>query len=65
MQALLGMTDPSRALYGSDRPFTPEFGVTRMCDSLEHNGVLNAAVLERVWSANARRLLPRLASSND
>ena len=60
LQALLGITDDSRLLYGSDWPFTPEPGVARMLSDLRETTVLERPV-DELLNANARRLLPRSA----
>ncbi len=60
LQALLGITDESRLLYGSDWPFTPEAGVARMLSDLRETSVLERPV-DELLNANARRLLPRSA----
>ena len=57
LQALLGITDESRLLYGSDWPFTPEPGVARMLSDLRETTVLERPV-DELLNANARRLLP-------
>jgi predicted TIM-barrel fold metal-dependent hydrolase len=60
LQALLGITNESRLLYGSDWPFTPEPGVARMLSDLRETTVLERPV-DELLNANARRLLPRSA----
>jgi predicted TIM-barrel fold metal-dependent hydrolase len=62
LRALLAIADPSRLLYGSDWPFTPELGVKRLLDSLRATQALDGAQLDSVLDgANARRLLERAA----
>ena len=61
LRALLGIADPSRVLYGSDWPFTPEPGVVGLRQALERATVFDADQLDDVWRGNARRLLPRVA----
>jgi 6-methylsalicylate decarboxylase len=56
LQALLGIADPARLLYGSDWPFTPEPGVARMLTDLQATSVLGANPVD-LLNANARRLL--------
>ena len=58
LQALLGIADESRLLYGSDWPFTPEPGVARMLSDLRETTVFERPV-DELLDANAQRLLPR------
>jgi predicted TIM-barrel fold metal-dependent hydrolase len=58
--ALLGIADPSRILYGSDWPFTPDWGVERLLTALQNTTALTAEQIDAVCSDNAYRLLPRL-----
>ena len=59
LRALLGIAEPTRALYGSDWPFTPTPAVRGMLQSLERTEVLDRAQLDDVRRENARRLLSR------
>jgi predicted TIM-barrel fold metal-dependent hydrolase len=61
LSALLTIADPDRLLYGSDSPFTPRPLVGRLATRLGETPLLNAAAREKVASANALRLFPRLA----
>ncbi len=56
LRALLGIADPSRLLYGSDWPFTPEPGVARMLTELRATTVLGNRPPDELLRANARRL---------
>ena len=57
LQALLGIAEPPRLLYGSDWPFTPAQAVTHLFRLLSRTSVLDAAQLEAMMSGNARRFL--------
>jgi predicted TIM-barrel fold metal-dependent hydrolase len=57
LQALLGIADESRLLYGSDWPFTPDPAVAGMLTALRETSVF--AQPDELLRANAQRLLPR------
>ena len=59
LQALLGIAEPSRILYGSDWPFTPAAAVVHLLGLLSRTSVFDAAQLDAVMSENARHLLRR------
>jgi predicted TIM-barrel fold metal-dependent hydrolase len=61
LRALLGITDPSHLLYGSDWPFTPVPLAVRLLEELDRTTVLDREQLDQMWQGNARRLLPRPA----
>jgi 6-methylsalicylate decarboxylase len=63
LRALLGITDPSRLLYGSDWPFTSQGGVGMMREAILQTAVFDANQLEQIWSGNARRLFARLGNA--
>jgi 6-methylsalicylate decarboxylase len=60
LRAVLGIADPSRLLYGTDWPFTPDFGVTRLLDLFHETTALDQEQRAQVLSGNAVRLFPRL-----
>lgn len=59
LDALLTMTAPEHLHYGSDYPFTPEFGVAMAAERLESAG--DGALLATL-RANTERLFPKLRS---
>jgi hypothetical protein len=59
LRALLGITDPSRVLYGSDWPFTSAPGVELMRHALDNGTVFDRTQLDDIYRNNARRLLVR------
>lgn len=60
LPALLGLVDPTRLLYGSDWPFTPEEVGALLATGLESVDALGPEERTAMFSANARALLPRL-----
>jgi predicted TIM-barrel fold metal-dependent hydrolase len=58
--ALLGIADPSRLLYGSDWPFTPNWRVEGLLAALQNTKALTAEQVDAVLSDNASQLLPRI-----
>ena len=60
LQALLGIADESRLLYGSDWPFTPDPAVAGMLSALRATSAF--AQPDQLLRANAGRLLPRSRS---
>jgi predicted TIM-barrel fold metal-dependent hydrolase len=60
LPALLRLVPPSRLLYGSDWPFTPEEVVALLAAGLEQVEDLSAAEKAAMFTTNAARLLPRL-----
>jgi predicted TIM-barrel fold metal-dependent hydrolase len=63
LPSLLAVADPSRILYGSDWPFTPEPVVARLSSLIDSTPILDGATRSRIWRANAEALLPRLKVS--
>jgi predicted TIM-barrel fold metal-dependent hydrolase len=61
LPALLRLVDPSRLLYGSDWPFTPEEVGALLAAGLEQVEDLSAAEKAAMFTTNATKLLPRLA----
>jgi predicted TIM-barrel fold metal-dependent hydrolase len=61
LPSLLSLAGPERLLYGSDWPFTPEPVVSLLTAELDGTPLLDAAATAAMRSANALRLLPRLA----
>ncbi len=51
-------------LFGSDWPFTPEFGVARNIARLEQSELLSASDARAIARENAERLFPRLGMRN-
>jgi predicted TIM-barrel fold metal-dependent hydrolase len=62
LPALLRLVDPSRLLYGSDWPFTPEEVGALLAAGLEGVDELSAEEKAAMFAGNATRLLPRLAT---
>jgi predicted TIM-barrel fold metal-dependent hydrolase len=60
LPALLGLVEPSRLLYGSDWPFTPEHVGALLAAAIENVDALGAEERVAMLSSNATRLLPRL-----
>lgn len=62
LAALRSVADPTRLLYGSDWPFTPEIAVAMLRQRLDEALAGDPAERAAILSGNARRLFPRLAS---
>jgi 6-methylsalicylate decarboxylase len=60
LPALQSFADPSRLLYGSDWPFTPEPSVARLLGQLDTHLASNPSLLEDICRNNALLLFPRL-----
>lgn len=61
LSVLLGITGPENLLYGSDFPYTPQFGCQMLADMLEKTDLLSSDDRRAVYHANALKLFPRLA----
>ncbi|MDO8289650.1 MAG: amidohydrolase family protein [Parvibaculum sp.] len=61
--ALRAIAPISHILFGSDWPFTPEFGVARNVAQLKEAETLSAADACAIAHENAARILPRLVAS--
>jgi predicted TIM-barrel fold metal-dependent hydrolase len=53
--------DPTRLLYGSDWPFTPEPVIAKLRARLDEALQTNADDLQAIFNGNALRLFPRLS----
>jgi predicted TIM-barrel fold metal-dependent hydrolase len=53
LPSLLAVADPSRILYGSDWPFTPEPVVARLSSLIDSTPILDGATRSRIWRTNA------------
>lgn len=60
LSALLQIADISHLFYGSDYPYTPEFGCTLLADALDKTNLLNDEQRRAVYQNNALKLFPRL-----
>ncbi len=60
LPALQSFADPSRLLYGSDWPFTPEPAVVRLRAQLDAHLASDPALLANICRNNALSLFPRL-----
>lgn len=60
LQNLLQIVDVSHLLYGSDYPYTPEFGSFALAALLEKTELLTDKERYAVYYANALKLFPRL-----
>ncbi len=61
LSVLLGITGPGHLLYGSDFPYTPQFGCELLADALEKTDLLSDEDRRAVYRGNALTLFPRLA----
>ena len=59
-RALLDIADPGRIHYGSDWPFTPGEGATRLSDEIDATDLFDDDLRRRVLLDNALELFPRL-----
>jgi len=59
LSELLQVASPSRLLYGSDWPFTPERAVNTLVDAIHHITAIDRDDAGRVLRANAQQILPR------
>jgi 6-methylsalicylate decarboxylase len=62
LSVLLGITGPENLLYGSDYPYTPQFGCEILADLLEKTDLLTDAHRKDIYRGNALRLFPHLAN---
>jgi predicted TIM-barrel fold metal-dependent hydrolase len=60
LAGLRALAPLSQMVFGSDWPFTPEFGVARNLGLLTGNSDWSAEALAAIWRENAERLFPRL-----
>ncbi len=61
LPALLTLVDGDRLVYGSDYPFTNAAIARRLAEELVESPALDGELRQAVFSANAERLIPRLA----
>lgn len=61
--ALLQVADPTRIMYGSDWPYTPEFLGTELAKTLDQTRQLSASQRNAFMRDNALALFPRLSRS--
>lgn len=57
---LLGITGTDHLLYGSDFPYTPQFGCELLADALEKTDLLTADDRRAMYRNTALKLFPRL-----
>ncbi|OQR59664.1 amidohydrolase [Streptomyces maremycinicus] len=62
LPALLTLTDPGHILYGSDYPFTPDWVVHGLAETLVSSAVLTAEQRQTVMYDTAASLFPRFTS---
>lgn len=62
LSVLLGIANPENLLYGSDFPYTPQFGCKLLADALENTDLFADTNRQDVYRNNALRLFPRLAN---
>lgn len=60
LSVLLGITNPDHLLYGSDFPYTPQFGCEILADALDKTDLLTDTDRRNVYRNNALKLFPRL-----
>lgn len=60
LASLLQLVDPSRVLYGSDWPWSPEPAVVAAAEAFAQNPLLSAEERTAIRSENALALFPRL-----
>ncbi len=64
LAALRRLAPVSQILFGSDWPFTPEFGVARNIHQLETSDQLSESDARAIARENAERLFPRLVKAS-
>jgi predicted TIM-barrel fold metal-dependent hydrolase len=60
LRALTDISEPTRILYGSDWPFTPQHAAMRLSEDLDATDLIDGDWRAQIYRDNALELLPRL-----
>ena len=60
LRALMDIVDVEHLVYGSDYPYTPQFGCVYLAEALDKTGLLTDEQRRTVYRDNAEGLFPRL-----
>lgn len=64
LRALTDISEPTRILYGSDWPFTPQHAAMRLSDDLDATDLIDRNWRAQIYRDNALDLLPRFKDAS-